>query len=163
MVNKRLIRASHVHLKSAIACSRGRCSRWRSTHSRCTERCGMALCRDRRAGALIAPAVGIPSWPARSASRPGARVGCLERRALRHRSSVGGDRQPHLLTFPLQPLKLLGFCFLCALCDPHLAVPSEFEILAPSQWLDKERKARRHFTVDGAVPRLCYRQFFALL
>jgi hypothetical protein len=53
-------------------------------------------------GAL--PAVSIPSWPPRSASGPGARVGCSIRRAFRHRSPVGGDRLPHLLPLPLLPL-----------------------------------------------------------
>ena len=68
-------------------------------------------------------------------------VACrLARRTPCHRPGVGGNRQPHLLTFPLQPLELLRFRFLCALCEPHLAIPSEFEILPPAQRLDKVRK-----------------------
>jgi hypothetical protein len=50
---------------------------------------------------------------------------------------------------PLLPFQLLGFCFCCALCELHLAIPSEFEILALSLRLDKVRKARRHGREEG--------------
>ena len=64
-------------------------------------------------------------------------VACLALGALRHRPAVVRDRLPHLLTFPLQPLELLRFCFLCALCErlPQRILGSG--ILPPALRFDK--------------------------
>ena len=109
-------------------------------------------CGDRSARAL--PAVTIPRpcprWSPMLTETVG--VACrLARRTPCHRPGVGGNRQPHLLTFPLQPLELLRFRFLCALCEPHLAIPSEFEDSAASAAARQGEKAGRYERERGCL------------
>ena len=99
------------------------------------------------AGALITPAV--PSWPPRSASGPGDRVGCLKRGTLRHRAGVSSDRPLHRFV-----LALLPFLILC--CDSCISpIPFELEnsaaIAAARQGKGSEKTRTRERVPDPSA------------